>query len=77
MSGGFNAELEKKRKRERGRKRHNEEVFSRGSRGCASLKGRGPRGDAAIIVQIKEDVNSLSFAWRVTTGIFNGDGQTG
>jgi len=30
--------------------------------------GTGSRGDAAIIVQIKENVNSLSFASRVTPG---------
>lgn len=30
--------------------------------------GTGSRGDAAIIVQIKENVNSLSFASRVASG---------
>lgn len=30
--------------------------------------GTGSRGDAAIIVQIKENVNSLSFASRVMPG---------
>lgn len=40
--------------------------FPRGRVAIAS--GTGSRGDAAIIVQIKEDVNSLSFASRVTLG---------